>query len=232
MSAAPRSTAWSLCRACSWLLLFSALQGCLAGAWVGVVGLDVHRTADITFMPFEHSWVSQQDPARPQLSASTVRSIAVAPFQGDAVMASRMAGVLEEWTMLRVVGPSEVFHAEESVRLARAASGNLDDHLHTLAHAICAEVTVDAVLLGEVVDIQIYPSDWGWKDQESKRLYLYLVDPHGDVLWKDELPFMVTKGSKPPLEEAIRETLASQLMMHADKIGLGEIGLVPRRIPS
>ncbi len=85
---------------------------------------------------------------------------------------------------------------------------------------------------GEVVDIQTHPGDWGWKDQESKRLYLYLVDPRGRLLWRDELPFMITKGSKPPLEEVIRETLASQLMAHADKMGLGEFGLVPRRISS
>jgi hypothetical protein len=70
----------------------------------------------------------------------------------------------------------------------------------------------------------------GAGDEESKRLYLYLIDPRGGVLWRDELPFMVTKGSKLPLEESIRESLASQLMAHAHKIGLGEFGLVPRRV--
>ncbi|MGH7257401.1 MAG: hypothetical protein ACREIM_03420 [Nitrospiraceae bacterium] len=147
-------------------------------------------------------------------------------------MASRLAVVLEQWTLLRVVGPSDVIRSQESGSLPRTASKKPDEHLRTLAHVICTDAAVDAVLLGEVVDIQTHPSDWGWKDQESKRLYLYLVDPRGGLLWRDELPFMITKGSKPPLEEAIRETLASQLMAHADKMGLGEFGLVPRRISS
>ena len=38
------------------------LQGCLAAAWVAAVGVDSLRTSDITFRPFEQSWVSQPAP--------------------------------------------------------------------------------------------------------------------------------------------------------------------------
>jgi len=63
-------------------------------------------------------------------------------------MASRLAVVLEQWTLLRVVGPSDVIRSQESGSLPRTASKKPDEHLRTLAHAICTDAAVDAVLLG------------------------------------------------------------------------------------
>src|SRR6267378_1036531 len=37
------------------------LQGCLAGAWVAMVAVDSMRSSNVTFEPFEQSWVAQQD---------------------------------------------------------------------------------------------------------------------------------------------------------------------------
>ena len=33
-----------------------AMQGCLAVVWLGAVGIDVTRTSDVEFQPFENSW--------------------------------------------------------------------------------------------------------------------------------------------------------------------------------
>ena len=68
------------------LLLLSALamQGCLAMVWLGAVGIDVIRTSDIEFQPFENSWWAAPQDLQ-QLAA--VKSIAVMPFVGDPVMA-------------------------------------------------------------------------------------------------------------------------------------------------
>ena len=37
------------------------LQGCLAGAWVALVSVDSMRDSNVTFGPFEQSWVAEQD---------------------------------------------------------------------------------------------------------------------------------------------------------------------------
>ncbi|MBK5282190.1 MAG: hypothetical protein JJE16_08895, partial [Nitrospiraceae bacterium] len=37
------------------------LQGCLAGAWVALVSVDSMTSSNVTFGPFEQSWVAQQD---------------------------------------------------------------------------------------------------------------------------------------------------------------------------
>ena len=64
------------------LLLLSAttMQGCLALVWLAAVGVDMSRTSEVEFQPFENTWmVAQQE--RQQLGV--VKSIAVMPFNGD-----------------------------------------------------------------------------------------------------------------------------------------------------
>ena len=81
------------------------MQGCLAAVCLGLVGIDMVRTSDIEFHPFENSSVlvlqERQHLAR-------VKSIAVIPFVGDPMMAERWTAVLQQLTELRVVSPSDV----------------------------------------------------------------------------------------------------------------------------
>ena len=54
------------------------LQGCLAGAWVALVAVDsTMRSSNITFWPFEQSWVAQQDQSSDAVHNSKVTSVAV-----------------------------------------------------------------------------------------------------------------------------------------------------------
>lgn len=81
-----------------------ALQGCLAVVWLGAVGVDMSRTSEIEFQPFENTWVVEPQ-ERQQLGV--VKSIAVMPFVGDPAMAERWTVVLREMTDLRIVSPSD-----------------------------------------------------------------------------------------------------------------------------
>ena len=81
-----------------------ALQGCLAVVWLGAVGVDMTRTSEIEFQPFENTWMVELQ-ERQQLRL--MKSIAVMPFVGDPAMAERWTVVLREMTDLRIVSPSD-----------------------------------------------------------------------------------------------------------------------------
>lgn len=83
------------------LLLLAAmvLQGCLAVVWLGAVGVDMTRTSEIEFQPFENTWMVE----RQERQLGLVKSIAVMPFVGDPAMAERWTVVLRETTDLRIV---------------------------------------------------------------------------------------------------------------------------------
>ncbi len=200
------------------------LQGCLPAAWVVVVGVDVARSGDVEFLPFEHSWVASHDMSQSVLGPVT--SIAVVPFDGDREMAGRFSSVLETQTGLTVIGPIQVagYNREpgawafEEVRSREAA------------RAISQELQVEGVLFGHVQTVRpLHPSDWGWSEREEKRLYLYLTDAQGALVWKDELPYTIVKGAKPPPEEAVRGRLATHFMAHADALGLDALWVTRKR---
>lgn len=86
------------------LLAALALQGCLAMVWLGAVGVDMSRTSEIEFQPFENTWVVEPQ-ERQQLGV--VKSIAVMPFVGDPAMAERWTVVLREMTDLRIESPAD-----------------------------------------------------------------------------------------------------------------------------
>jgi hypothetical protein len=86
------------------LLAALALQGCLAIVWLGAVGVDMSRTSEIEFQPFENTWVVELQ-ERQQLGM--VKNIAVMPFVGDPAMAERWTVVLREMTDLRIVSPPD-----------------------------------------------------------------------------------------------------------------------------
>ena len=112
------------------------MQGCLAVVWLGAVGIDVTRTSDIEFQPFENSWVVAPQERQ---HLGSVKSIAVMPFVGDPVMAERWTAVFREMTDLRVVSPSD------ATRYGVSDHGQIE-----LATADSAELQVDCVLIGNV----------------------------------------------------------------------------------
>lgn len=195
------------------------LQGCLAGAWVAAVGFDSLRSSDVTFRPFERSWVSSEN-AQQSSVGPFLNSIAVPPVEGDAQMGPRLIQTLEQQTALRVDAsfPQEVF---------RPGILEGDEQRGELAKELSEKLTVDAVLLGRVTGTEAHPSDWGWKNEEQCRLYLYLVDRYGHTLWKDELPFTIVTGSRPPIEDRIQAALDRHFMDHARKLRLDDLGYLP-----
>jgi hypothetical protein len=202
--------------ACSGLL-----QGCLAVAWVAAVSVDSLRSSDITFSPFEQSWVSQTKPAVDDPDMLSLTSVALLPVEGDDEMRSRLAQIFQQQTTLRVESSAQ---PEDEI-----AASLTDDDRSALAKDLTRELVVDAVLFGRVSEISAHPSDWGWKQEESRRLYLHLVDHEGRLLWKDELPYTVIIGAKPPIEHAVQTSLTHHLMDHVRDLGLDDLGYFPRK---
>jgi hypothetical protein len=199
----------------------SLLQGCLAVAWVAVVGVDSLRSSDITFWPFEQSWVSQTKTAVDDPDTLLLTSVALLPVEGDNEMRSRLAQIFQQQTTLRVESTTEPE--------AGIADSLSDDDRSAIAKDLTRELVVDAVLFGRVSEISAHPSDWGWKQEESRRLFLYLVDHEGRLLWKDELPYTVVIGAKPPIEHAVQTSLTLHLMDHVRDLGLDDLGYFPRK---
>ena len=187
-----------------------AMQGCLAMVWLGAVGIDVIRTSDIEFQPFENSWLVA--PQERQHLAS-MKSIAVMPFVGDPVMAQRWTAVFRETTDLRVVSPSDATRYEVS-----------DHGQIALAQRMGAELHVDCVLIGNVTGQEPQKSFVGLKESSSRRLYLQMVDAEGTLIWKTELPFMTVKGTKGMDEEFVTQALLTHVRSQATELGLAELG--------
>lgn len=194
------------------LLLFSAMamQGCLAMVWLGAVGIDMTRTSDIEFQPFENSWVAA--PQEPQ-QLGLVKSIAVMPFVGDTVMAERWTTVFREMTDLRVVSPSD------ATEYGLSEQGQIG-----LGQRMSAESQVDCVLMGNVAGREPKKTFAGLKESSSQRLYLHLVRNSGTVMWKTELPYTIAKGAKGLDEEIVTKALLTHVRAHLNEVGLSELG--------
>jgi hypothetical protein len=205
------------------------LQGCFAGAWVALVAVDTVRSSNITFWPFEQSWVApQQDQSSDAAHKSKVTSVAVLPVEGDPEMGARLATLLQEETTLRVEAPV-TFVA--GIYAADPRSGKADDaDRSALAKEVTRDLGIDTVLVSRVTGSPSHPSDWGWKAEGSRRLYLYLVNHDGHLLWKDELPFTLVKGSTPPLEASVQIDLSHHVMQHVKELRLDELGYLPKKI--
>jgi hypothetical protein len=203
------------------LALCLSTQGCLAAAWMAIVGVDTMRTSDVAFLPFEASWVSDEKPLEITQGLSLF-SIALFPVEGDVTLEEQLIQILQQQTALRLQPftrstnePASVPHDETD----RA----------TLAKVVAQELAVDAVLFGYVSGLPSHPSDWGWKEEESRRLFLYLIDHDGHLLWKDELPFTVITGARPPLPSAVQTSLTHHFMDHVRDLGLDVLGYLPPR---
>ena len=63
-----------------------------------------------------------------------------------------------------------------------------------------------------------------------RRLYLYLVNHDGRLLWKDQLPFTLVKGVTPPVEASVQGDLAHHVMRHVKMLHLDELGYLPKKL--
>jgi hypothetical protein len=193
------------------LLLLStmAMQGCMAIAWLGAVGIDRALTSDIEFQSFENSWVIA--PQERQHLAS-MKSIAVMSFAGDPVMAERWAAVLREMTDLRVVSPSD------ATRYRVSHHGQIG-----LGQRMTVESQVDCVLIGNVDGRTPQKGFAGLKERSLQRLYLQLVSDSGALMWKTELPYTIVTGAKDLDEEIVTKALLTHVRAHANELGFAEL---------
>jgi hypothetical protein len=204
------------------------LQGCVAGAWVAAMAVNTMKSSHITFWPFQQSWVAPRDRSSDAMRNPQVTSIAVLPVEGDPEMSARLATVLQQETTLRVESPLTVRAVATEIDSRSAQTG--DNDRSALAKEVTRDLGVDTVLVSRVTGSPSHPSDWGWKAEGSRRLYLYLVNHDGRLLWKDQLPFTLVKGSTPPLESSVQVDLADHVMRHVRKLHLDELGYLPKKI--
>ena len=204
------------------------LQGCLAGAWVALVALDSMRNSNVTFGPFEQSWVAPQDQSSDAVHNPKVTSVAVLPVEGDPEMGARLATLLQQETALRVEVPTNI---AAGVTAADPRSAEADDaDRSALAKEVTRDLDVDTVLVSRVAaGSPSHPSDWGRNAEGSRRLYLYLVNRDGHLLWKDELPFTLVKGSTSPQEASVQTDLSDHVMQHVKELRLDELGYLPKK---
>ena len=197
------------------------MQGCLAVAWVTAVSVDSARSSDVEFRPFEQSWVSPSESVTGDSDALVLTSLALVPVQGDTEMGNRLTEVLRRQTALTL---------ESTNKLGREiVVPDTDKARADLAKDLSRDLAVDAVLFGRVSTEAAHPSDWGWKQEESRRLFLYLVDRGGRLLWKDELPFTVVNGPKPAIENSVQTALSNHFMGHVHDLRLDDLGYLPKR---
>jgi hypothetical protein len=207
------------------------LQGCLAGAWVTLMAVDTMKSGHITFWPFEQSWVAPRDRSNDAMRYSKVTSVAVLPVEGDTEMRARLATLLQQETALRVEVPMGVASTvTAAVPLSPRAVDDADRS--ALAKEVTRDLGVDTVLVSRVAAgyPPSHPSDWGRKTEGSRRLYLYLVNPKGHLLWKDELPFTLVQGFTPPLEASVQTDLSDHVMQQVKALHLDELGYLPKKI--
>ncbi|HEY6262361.1 MAG TPA: hypothetical protein VIW47_12260 [Nitrospiraceae bacterium] len=220
------------------------LQGCLAGAWVALVAVDTMRSGNVTvgsfeqswvaqvavgnsnmiFGSFEQSWVAKQDQASDGVDSPMVTSVAVLPVEGDSEMGARLATLLQQETTLRVKSPTSIA-AKTIISDTRSAEADRS----ALAKAVTRDLGVDTILVSHVADSPSHPSDWGQKAEGSRRLYLYLMNRDGYLLWKDELPFKLVHASTPPIEASVQSDLSHHVMQHVKALRLDELGYLPNK---
>ena len=207
----------------------SLLQGCMGAAWLGAVGADLVRSSDVEFHPFQNSWVA---PSATWHERGSMTSIAVTPVVANTAMAFRLTTILQQATDLQVFSPSEVMTGLQLQEKTDGVGGISAQNDTTAVQRITAALGVDCVLFVREVEELSQESFWGWKQRYSNRLYLELVNAEGALLWRDELPFIVVKGSKSLEEHWVRQALEAHLVAQLNKIGLATLGLPLKQDPS
>ena len=225
------------------------LQGCLAGAWVALVAVDTMRNSNgtvgsfeeswtgqvavntetsghVSFGQFEKSWVAKRDQSGDAVFNSTVTSVAVLPVEGDPEMGVLLATLLQQETALRVESPPT---ASTGGTVADLRSGNDDADRSILAKEVTRDLGVDTILVSRIAESPSHPSDWGRKAESSRRLYLYLLNREGHLLWKDELPFVLAKGPTPSQGRSVQTDFTHHVMQHVKVLHLDELGYLPNK---
>src|SRR5436853_7473928 len=204
------------------------MQGCLGAAWLVAVGTDLVRSSDVEFQPFQNSWVA---PSATWHERGSMTSVAVTPVEVNTAMAFLLTTILQQATDLHVFSPSEVttgLQLQEKTEGTASISAQNDV---TAVQRITATLGVDCVLFVREVEELSQESFWGWKQRYSNRLYLELVTAEGVHLWRDELPFIVVKGTKALEEEWVKQALETHLVAQLNKIGLATLGLPLKQDP-
>jgi hypothetical protein len=174
------------------------------------------RAGDVQFQPFEASWVSNE-PAAAIVNRPSLNSLALMPVEGDEAMGDRLTKLLQRETALLVLTPP---------KLGSAVAFSEEDRA-PLARELSSELAVGAVLYGHVVKNVPPAEEGGWRTEEPRRLFLYMIDRHGHLLWKDELPFVIVTGGKPSLEDSVQQSLTRPFMDHVRAVGLVAAGYLP-----
>ena len=196
-------------------------QGCLAAAWVAAVGADSMRASDVKFQAFEESWVSTEH-FTAVVEGLSLNSVALMPIDGDEAMGARLTKLLRGETALRVVTPTE---PQRPLRVAAP-----DRERALWARELSRGLAVDAVLYGYVIGAtSLRSSEWGWKTDERRRLFLYMIDRDGHLLWKDELPFLIVTGTRPALEDSVQQAFTRHFMEHVRELRLDAAGYLPSK---
>jgi len=185
------------------------------------------KSDNVTYGPFEQSWVALKDQPNGALKNVQVTSVAVLPVEGDPEMSARLATLFQEETALRVEVPKNIDAGDTGGDPRPAETDEADRS--ALAKEVTRNLGVDSVLVSRVAGSPSHPSDWGWKAEGSRRLYLYLVNHDGQLLWKDELPFTLVKGSTAPQEASVQADLSDHVMQHVKELHLAELGYLPKR---
>ena len=196
------------------------LGGCVATAWVAAVGIGSFRSSDVEFEPFEASWVSAEGSAAAG-DHPVFKTVALMPVDGDEAMGTRLTKLLLKETTLHVVTPA--------VQPSALTDAEADRQRALQARELSDALAVDAVLYGHVVCAARQTTTWGRKTQESRRLFLYLLDRDGKLVWKDELPFVVVTGTTPAIEASVQRSLARHFIDHVHTLGLDAAGHVQAR---
>lgn len=195
-------------------------QGCVAAAWLAAVGVDSMGAGDVRFEPFEASWVSNER-STGIAEGPSLSSVALLPVDGDDAMGARLIKLLSQETALRVVMPTT---SQRAVTVAIS-----DEDRAVLARELSRDLMVDAVLYAHVVAAASHPSEWGWKVEEPRRLFLYMVDRNGHLLWRDQLPFLLVTGRRPAHEDSVQLSLTRHFMDHVRELGLDAAGYLPSK---
>lgn len=204
------------------LLLSSSLlsQGCVLVAWLGAVTVDLTRRSDVEFESFENCWVAPLT----EEERMAVRYIAVAPFADNLSMAEWWAHALYSTTNRKSVGPTEMTNRLSPERMAQLTESTTENAHSVFAKEASDDLGVDAILFGRVESAAAEKAYWGAKERRQHRLYLNLINRQGAVLWRGELPFTLTKGSKEIDDGQAQRVLASHVITHEKELRWTELG--------
>lgn len=215
-------------------LMFS-LPGCLLvpiayGVAASAISTERLKGGDIEIKPFEDSLMLSPD-ARQKLQEA--KSIAIAPFAGDMlagdlpVMATAFTQHIQQSARVRVISPFEFSKQANMNDLRFQGLTELDEV--ELAKTTGAKVGADLVLYGKVTRGNPDHNMWSMyaqmmipgKTKIPKNLSLRLhAVTDGTLVWRDDVPFIIHAGTKPPTDAEVGNLLAGHVLERLKELGL------------